>query len=259
MTRIRSRKINLFSLPFLAKFLAGYQMLELIDIVAGYGEGEVLKGVSLMVRQGEIVTLLGANGVGKTTTLLTIAGVISPRKGKILWKEKDVHKKSTDEIVGCGISLCPEGRRIFPHLTVLENLRMGGWSRSAKREANNLEKVYHYFPLLKERKKQLGGTLSGGEQQMLAIGRALMSEAEFLMLDEPSLGLAPLVAERIFSILREIHRSGVSILLVEQNARQALKIAHRGYVMVGGKIIFEDTAEKLLANEDVKKAYLGEI
>jgi branched-chain amino acid transport system ATP-binding protein len=233
-------------------------MLDVRDLHAGYGPSEVLKGLSLRVQKDEIVTLLGANGAGKTTTLLTLAGVVAPRQGDILWQGQARTNTTPESIVQSGLILCPEGRRIFPRLTVLENLLVGAYLQPSSRHHEKLERVYHYFPILAERKKQLGGTLSGGEQQMLAIGRALMSEPKLLMLDEPSLGLAPLIVEKIFGIIQTINREGIPILLVEQNARQALRIAHRGYVLVTGQIQLTDTGANLLASDDVRRAYLGE-
>jgi branched-chain amino acid transport system ATP-binding protein len=233
-------------------------MLELTNIHSGYGPNEVLKGIDLEVKAGEIVALLGANGAGKSTTLLTVAGVVPLRKGELLWKGQPLSTASPDATLRQGICLCPEGRRIFPRLTVLENLRIGSYTMPQSRDAGKLERIYTYFPVLAERKSQLGGTLSGGEQQMLAIGRALMSEPQLLMLDEPSLGLAPLIVERIFSIIADINRQGTPVLLVEQNARQALRIAHRGYVLVTGQIHLHGTGPELLATDEVKRAYLGE-
>lgn len=234
-------------------------MLELEQLRAGYGTGEVLKGVSLTVHEGEIVTLLGANGAGKTTTLLTITGVLKARGGDIRWKGKSLLGLSPEEILRAGVCLCPEGRHIFPHLSVEENLRVGGVTRSTTTEKQRLDEVFDLFPILLERRTQLGGTLSGGEQQMLAIARARMSEAPLLMLDEPSLGLAPVITLRIFEMIQRINRQGTTVLLVEQNAQQALRVAHRGYVMVTGKVMFEDTAAHLLESDQVRRAYLGEM
>jgi branched-chain amino acid transport system ATP-binding protein len=233
-------------------------MLEVRDLRAGYGPSEVLKGLSLRVEAHEIVTLLGANGAGKTTTLLTLAGIVPRRGGEVLWDGENRATEKPEEIVQSGLILCPEGRHIFPRLTVLENLLVGAYLKPARRHPEKLERIYQHFPVLAERKKQLGGTLSGGEQQMLAIGRALMSEPKLLMLDEPSLGLAPLIVEKIFSIIQSINREGTPILLVEQNARQALKVAHRGYVLVTGEIKLSDTGANLLASDEVRRAYLGE-
>lgn len=234
-------------------------MLEVKNLVAGYGAIEVLKGISLSVKEGEIVTLLGANGAGKTTTLLTLSGVLHPKKGEALFQNEPIQHQPSESILRRGLCLCPEGRRIFPNLTVFENLRIGGVIRSTSLEKEGLERAFEYFPILKERRSQLGGTLSGGEQQMLAIARALMSQPKFLMLDEPSLGLAPVITEKIFTMLQAINKQGTTILLVEQNARQALQIAHRGYVMVTGRIAFEDTSSNLLASDQVRQAYLGEM
>lgn len=233
-------------------------MLQLQNIHAGYGPIEVLKGIHLEVRPGEIVALLGANGAGKSTTLLTIAGVVPKRAGRLLWQDRDIGGLAPDQVVHRGICLSPEGRHIFPRLTVLENLLVGGYATPRSNPQPKLDRVFGYFPVLAERRKQLGGTLSGGEQQMLAIGRSLMGEPKLLMLDEPSLGLAPLIVEKIFSIIQEINREGIPILLVEQNAHQALRIAHRGYVIVTGEIQLSDTSANLLASDEVRRAYLGE-
>ncbi|MCE0484706.1 MAG: ABC transporter ATP-binding protein [Methylacidiphilales bacterium] len=232
-------------------------MLKLRDVQAGYGAIEVLKSLNLEVRAGEIVALLGANGAGKSTTLLTIAGVVPVRGGEITWQNEPLPAKA-DAVLRRGICLCPEGRHIFPRLTVLENLISGSLLFPTDRNPAKLEEVFHYFPLLAERRSQLGGTLSGGEQQMLAIGRALMGEPKLLMLDEPSLGLAPQIVARIFEIIRLINQKGVPILLVEQNARQALRIAHRGYVIVTGQNQLTGTGAELLASDEVRQAYLGE-
>jgi branched-chain amino acid transport system ATP-binding protein len=233
-------------------------MLKLDQVCAGYGAIEVLKNLSLEVGAKEIVALLGANGAGKSTTLLTIAGVVPVRGGEITWNGEPLPVGKADAVLRRGICLCPEGRHIFPRLTVLENLISGSFLLPAKRNAAKLDEIYGYFPLLAERRKQLGGTLSGGEQQMLAIGRALMGEPKLLMLDEPSLGLAPQIVARIFEIIQRINQTGVPILLVEQNARQALKIAHRGYVIVTGKNQITGTGADLLASDEVRQAYLGE-
>src|SRR5271154_570513 len=233
-------------------------MLKLDQVRAGYGAIEVLKNLTLEVGAKEIVALLGANGAGKSTTLLTIAGVVPVRGGQITWQGEPLPTGRADAVLKRGICLCPEGRHIFPRLTVLENLISGGILLPASRNAAKLDEIYAYFPLLAERRTQLGGTLSGGEQQMLAIGRALMGEPKLLMLDEPSLGLAPQIVTRIFGIIREINRKGVPILLVEQNAQQALRIAHRGYVIVTGKNQLTGTGAELLASDEVRQAYLGE-
>jgi len=236
-------------------------MLELENIYTSYGNIEALKGISLYVNEGEIITLIGANGAGKSTTLMTISGVTPPRKGTIRLMGKNIERCSTDEIVNRGISQVPEGRRIFPFLTVKENLYMGAYSRGKDAGIRkDLNRMYDLFPILKEREKQMGGTLSGGEQQMLAIARALMSDPKILLLDEPSLGLAPIVVKSIFEVITEINKKkGTTILLVEQNAKMALQVSQRGYVIETGKITLEDKSENLMENESVKKAYLGEI
>jgi len=234
-------------------------MLKLENIVAHYGNIQALKGISIDVIQGEIVTVIGANGAGKTTTLKTICGLVAPTSGKIYFQDKDITHKPTSDIVETGIALVPEGRRVFPRMTVLENLQLGAYLNKDKIEVkNDLEKVFSFFPILKDRIKQISGTLSGGEQQMLAIGRALMARPKLLLLDEPSMGLAPKIVANIFDIIMEINRAGTTILLVEQNARMALSIAHKGFVIETGKIVLQDTAENLLNNEQVKKAYLGD-
>ena len=233
-------------------------MLKLDQVHAGYGAIEVLKNLTLEVRAGEIVALLGANGAGKSTTLLTIAGVVPVRGGEITWQGAALPTGKADAVLRKGICLCPEGRHIFPRLTVLENLISGSFLLPASRNAAKMEEIYSYFPILAERRRQLGGTLSGGEQQMLAIARALMGEPQLLMLDEPSLGLAPQIVARIFEIIRRINQKGIPILLVEQNARQALLIAHRAYVIVTGKNQLTGTGAELLASDEVRQAYLGE-
>jgi branched-chain amino acid transport system ATP-binding protein len=217
-----------------------------------------LKGVSIDIEQGEIVTLIGGNGAGKTTTLRTISGLLKPRVGSVSFNGEDLVKYKPHEIVYKGISMVPEGRGIFARLTVMENLEMGAYSRNSKQElAQNIEKVFTLFPRLKERRTQVAGTLSGGEQQMLATGRALMAEPRVLLLDEPSMGLAPVLVELIFETIQKINKEGVTILLVEQNALMALAIAHRGYVIQTGEIVLTDTAENLKKNPTVQKAYLG--
>ena len=233
-------------------------MLKLKEVHAGYGAIEVLKSLTLDVRAGEIVALLGANGAGKSTTLLTIAGVVPIRGGEITWQGAPLPAGKPDAMLRKGICLCPAGRHIFPRLTVLENLISGGFLLPAGRNTAKLDEIYSYFPILAERRRQLGGTLSGGEQQMLAIARALMGEPQLLMLDEPSLGLAPQIVARIFEIIRRINQKGIPILLVEQNARQALLIAHRAYVIVTGKNQLTGTGAELLASDEVRQAYLGE-
>ena len=233
-------------------------MLKLERVHAGYGAIEVLKDLSLEVNDGEIVALLGANGAGKSTTLLTIAGIVPVRQGSVTWNGRPLPAGQADAVMRSGLCLCPEGRHIFPRLTVRENLLSGSLRLPASRNAAKLDEIYTYFPLLAERRTQLGGTLSGGEQQMLAIGRALMGEPRLLMLDEPSLGLAPQIVAKIFEIIRTINRKGVPILLVEQNARQALRIANRGYVIVTGQNSLSGTGAELLASDEVRQAYLGE-
>jgi branched-chain amino acid transport system ATP-binding protein len=234
-------------------------MLKLENIHTYYGNIQALKGVSLEISEGEIVTLIGANGAGKSTTLMSICGVVPPRRGEILFEEKPIHGMAPNDIVALGICQVPEGRRIFPYLSVVENLDMGAFLRKdTTKIKSDLDYVFELFPILAERRHQAGGTLSGGEQQMLAISRALMARPRLLLLDEPSLGLAPLVVKRIFQIIEKINQeSNSTIFLVEQNANQALKVAHRGYVMENGRITLSDTAENLLANEAVRKAYLG--
>ncbi|MBI9111596.1 ABC transporter ATP-binding protein [Maridesulfovibrio ferrireducens] len=234
-------------------------MLKLKNINTYYGNIQALRNINIEVAKGEIITLIGANGAGKTTTLMTISGVVPPRTGEVLYEGQPIHKKSPDKIVKMGISQVPEGRLIFPDLTITENLDMGAFLRDDKAGIKeDMEHAFKLFPILYERRKQLGGNLSGGEQQMLAISRALMARPKLLLLDEPSLGLAPLIIRQIFEIVKKINKeSGTTVFLVEQNANLALKTAHRGYVMENGEIILSDTSEKLLANEDVKKAYLG--
>ncbi|HTN42599.1 MAG TPA: ABC transporter ATP-binding protein [Nitrospiria bacterium] len=234
-------------------------VLKLEDVHTWYGPIEAIKGISLEVKESEIVALIGANGAGKSTTLMTISGALAPRQGRIKFLDQNIAGLPTHEIVGRGISQVPEGRRIFPRLTVLENLEMGAFLQPDPREREaDLSAVFEQFPILKERQSQRGGTLSGGEQQMLAIGRALMARPRLLLLDEPSLGLAPVVVGRIFDIIRKINRQGKTILLVEQNARAALNLAHRGYVMETGRIVMADEARALLSNPRVREAYLGE-
>jgi branched-chain amino acid transport system ATP-binding protein len=233
-------------------------LLQLDSVHSGYGQTEVVKGISISVNAGEIVAVLGANGAGKSTTLMTISGINRCRQGRILFQGKPIQNRPPHEIVALGISQVPEGRRIFPRLTVRENLEMGAFQRDgAATLEDDLERVFASFPILKERQSQFGGTLSGGEQQMLAISRALMAKPKLLLLDEPSLGLAPMIVTEIFDIIREINRQGTSILLVEQNANMALHVAQRGYVLETGQIVLEDTARNLMNNELVKKSYLG--
>jgi branched-chain amino acid transport system ATP-binding protein len=234
-------------------------MLELKDIRTYYGNIQALKGISLEIAEGEIITLIGANGAGKSTTLMSICGVAPPRSGEIVFMGRPIQHLSPNQIVGLGISQVPEGRRIFPYLTVTENLDMGAFLRNDKTGVKaDMEYIFELFPILAQRRNQAGGTLSGGEQQMLAISRALMARPRLLLMDEPSLGLAPIVVRRIFDIIRKINaESKTTIFLVEQNANLALKVAHRGYVMETGRITLADSASRLLANEEVKRAYLG--
>ncbi len=235
-------------------------LLVLENVHTYYGNVHALKGISLTVEEGEIVTLIGANGAGKTTTLRTISGLVRPREGRIVFDGHELNKVPAHKIVYMGISHAPEGRKIFPTLTVEENLLLGAYSLGNDRKAieANKERVFALFPRLAERRRQLAGTLSGGEQQMLAIGRALMSRPRLLLLDEPSLGLAPMLVRAIFETIKEINRQGVTILLVEQNARAALKLAHRAYVMETGKIVLWGPSHELIKDERVRKAYLGE-
>ena len=235
-------------------------MLEIRNINTFYGNIHALKGISMEVKQGEIITLIGANGAGKSTTLMSISGIVPPRSGEIMFMDKPIHTLPPHEIVSLGICQVPEGRRIFPYLTVNENLDVGAFLRSDKTEIKqDIDYIYGLFPILAERRHQTGGTLSGGEQQMLAISRALMSRPRLLLMDEPSLGLAPLFVKQIFNILRQINAdSKTPIFLVEQNANMALKVAHRGYVMENGRINLTDSAKNLLENEDIRKAYLGQ-
>jgi len=233
-------------------------ILDVQDVHTYYGNIEALKGVSLKVEQGEIVTLIGSNGAGKTTTLRTIAGVLRPRRGTVRMDESDLTKTPANQIVRLGIAHSPEGRRIFARMTVRENLEMGAFARGSADVAEDYERVYTLFPRIKERLKQRAGTLSGGEQQMLAIGRALMARPKLLLLDEPSMGLAPVLVELVFQTIKEINAQGMTVLLVEQNAHMALTIANRGYVLQTGKIVLTDTAKALANNEMVRKAYLGE-
>ncbi len=234
-------------------------MLELRNINTFYGNIQALRDVSLNIDEGEIITLIGANGAGKTTTLMSISGIVPPRSGEILFMGKPIRGTSPDEIVKRGLCQVPEGRRIFPYLTVSENLDMGAFLRDDKDGIRkDMEYVFELFPILAERRNQAGGTLSGGEQQMLAISRALMARPRLLLLDEPSLGLAPLIIRQIFEIIEKINKeNNTTVFLVEQNANLALKVAHRGYVMENGRITMSDSAANLLADEDVKKAYLG--
>nr|WP_325297750.1 ABC transporter ATP-binding protein [uncultured Dysosmobacter sp.] len=233
-------------------------MLKIENLHVAYGGIQALRGISLEVPDGKIVTLIGANGAGKSTTLRTITGLVKASSGSIQWNGEELLGKSIDKIVTSGIAMSPEGRRVFPDMTVLENLRIGAYLRKDKEGiAKDIQWVYQLFPRLEERSWQLAGTLSGGEQQMLAVGRALMSRPKLMMLDEPSLGLAPLVVQDIFKIIQEINRQGVTVLLIEQNANMALKIADLAYVLETGNITMSGTGAELLADEKVKEAYLG--
>jgi branched-chain amino acid transport system ATP-binding protein len=233
-------------------------ILNVDNVHTYYGNIHALKGISINIEEGEIVTLIGGNGAGKTTTLRTISGLLKPREGVVTFNGEDLIKYKAHEIVYKGISMVPEGRGIFARLSVTENLEMGAYSRNSKQElTQNIEKVFSLFPRLKERRTQVAGTLSGGEQQMLATGRALMAEPRVLLMDEPSMGLAPVLVELIFETIQSINKAGVTILLVEQNALMALAIAHRGYVLQTGEIVLSDTAENLKKNPTVQKAYLG--
>lgn len=234
-------------------------MIKIDDLVVSYGGIEALKGVSLEVPSGKIVTLVGANGAGKSTTLKSIVGLVKPKSGGINYEGEDLTKLNTELMVKKGIALVPEGRKVFADLTVLENLKIGAYSRTDKAGiAEDLEKVYSLFPRLKERTWQAAGTLSGGEQQMLAIGRALMSRPKLIMMDEPSLGLAPIIVKELFGIIKKINEEGMTVLLIEQNANAALKIADLGYIMETGRITLSGTGQELLSNDEIKKAYLGE-
>ncbi|OLC16317.1 MAG: ABC transporter ATP-binding protein [Candidatus Rokubacteria bacterium 13_1_40CM_69_27] len=234
-------------------------MLELRDVHTYYGRIRALRGVSLEVKAGEVVALIGSNGAGKTTTLKTIVGILKPQRGEIQFEGKRIDGVATDRIVRMGIAQAPEGRRIFPRMTVLENLELGAFAREdALGVRADMERVFRLFPRVKERLHQKGGTLSGGEQQMLAIARALMARPQLLLLDEPSMGLSPILVEAIFETIRSIRSQGTTILLVEQNARMALRVANRGYVIQTGRIVLHDTADALLKSDLVRKSYLGE-
>jgi branched-chain amino acid transport system ATP-binding protein len=232
--------------------------LELVDVHTYYGNIHALKGISLTVDQGEVVTLIGSNGAGKSTTLRTISGITKARHGKVIFNGREIQAEQPHLIVGAGIAQAPEGRHVFARMSVYENLLMGAFSRTGSFDAD-VERVFGLFPRLKERRTQKAGTLSGGEQQMLAIGRALMAQPHLLLLDEPSMGLSPILTEQIFAIITDIHAQGTTVLLVEQNAQMALNVAHRGYVLQTGQIILSDTAANLAANPQVRQAYLGEI
>lgn len=232
-------------------------MLKVEDLHVYYGSIHAIKGISFEVEEGEIVTLIGANGAGKSTTLNTVSGLLKPRSGSIEFEGKNIVNVPAHKIVSHGMALCPEGRRVFLQMTVQENLEMGGYTRNQSEIAGSIDDVYQRFPRLKERYKQTAGTLSGGEQQMLAMGRAMMSKPKLLMLDEPSMGLAPILVEQIFEIIQNLHKAGTTILLVEQNAQAALSVADRGYVLETGKVVTTGTGAELLASPVIKKAYLG--
>ena len=232
-------------------------LLKVNDIHVYYGAIHAIKGISLEVNEGEIVTLIGANGAGKSTTLNTIAGLLKPRQGTIAFAGMPVDGVAANKMVYKGLSLCPEGRRIFQQMTVKENLEMGAFSRPNEEVEQSIERVYGFFPRLLEREKQIAGTLSGGEQQMLAMGRALMSKPRLMMLEEPSMGLAPILVEQIFEIIRDMNKAGTTILLVEQNAQMALSVANRAYVMETGRITMEGDANDLMNDDNVRKSYLG--
>ena len=232
-------------------------LLQVENLNVYYGSIRAIKGVSFQVNEGEIVTLIGANGAGKSTTLNTIAGLMKPKTGTVTFEGKVISGMTANRIVPLGMALCPEGRRIFQHMTVRENLEMGAYSRPKSEIEDSIAQVFERFPRLKERRRQIAGTLSGGEQQMLAMSRALMSKPKLMMLDEPSMGLAPILVDQIFDIIKELHASGTTILLVEQNARKALQIADRAYVLETGNITLSGTGTALASSEDVKKAYLG--
>ena len=234
-------------------------MLEVKNLEVYYGVIQAIKGISFEVNKGEVIALIGANGAGKTTTLHTITGLISPKKGHVIFEGKDITKVPAHKIVSMGMAHVPEGRRVFAELSVYENLRMGAYTRKDKSEIEeSLANVYKRFPRLEERKNQMAGTLSGGEQQMLAMGRALMSKPKIILMDEPSMGLSPILVNEIFDIIRAVSESGTTVLLVEQNAKKALAIADRAYVLETGKIVLEGNAKDLLEDDSIKKAYLGE-
>jgi branched-chain amino acid transport system ATP-binding protein len=237
----------------------GAHVLELVDVHTYYGNIHALKGVSMYVDRGEIVTLIGSNGAGKSTTLRTVSGTLKPRSGRVLLNGRRIDEMPAHEIVTLGVAQSPEGRRVFSRMSVYENLELGAFSRKGQALGDDIDRVFDLFPRLKERRTQRAGTLSGGEQQMLAIGRALMARPSLLLLDEPSMGLSPILTQQIFQIIGEINGQGTTVLLVEQNAQMALNIAQRGYVLQTGRIILSDSAANLAANEQVRQAYLGEI
>lgn len=234
-------------------------MLEIKNLEVYYGVIRAIKGISFEVNEGEVIALIGANGAGKTTTLQTITGMLKPKSGEIIFEGTDITKIPGHKIVSMGMAHVPEGRRVFAQLSVYENLKLGAYTRKDKNEIEeSLEKIYQSFPRLKERRNQLAGTLSGGEQQMLAIGRALMSKPKIVLMDEPSMGLSPILVEEIFKIIRDISASGTTVLLVEQNAKKALEIADRGYVLETGNIVLSGDAKDMMNNDSIRKAYLGE-
>ncbi len=233
-------------------------LLEVRDLAVYYGVIKALDGISFEVNEGEVVALIGANGAGKTTTLHTVTGLLPPKSGTVCYRGQEITNLPAHKIVTLGIAHVPEGRRIFQQLSVLENLKMGAYTRKDKKEiAESLEQVYAHFPRLKERKNQVAGTLSGGEQQMLAMGRAMMSRPKLIVMDEPSMGLSPLLVKEVFKIIRDLHKAGATILLVEQNAQMALSIADRAYVLETGRIVTEGSGQELLQSNEIKKAYLG--
>ena len=233
-------------------------LLNVNDINVYYGSIHAIKGISFEVNEGEIVTLIGANGAGKSTTLNTVSGLLRAKTGSVIFDDQDIGNVAPHNIVKMGMAHCPEGRRVFSQMTVEENLQMGGFTRSPSEIPQSMEEVYEQFPRLKERRRQIAGTLSGGEQQMLAMGRALMSKPKLLLLDEPSMGLSPILVSQIFDIIEQLHKAGTTILLVEQNAQMALSIATRGYVLETGKVVLTGEGHDLLENDAVRKAYLGE-
>lgn len=232
-------------------------MLELKDVVVHYGKAAALKGVSIRISEGEVVTMIGSNGAGKTTTLKAVAALVRPTSGEVWFEGRRIDRLAPEKLPGIGISICMEGRRLFPFMTVLENLEMGAFSRRGRDIKRDLETTFELFPVLRQRQKQKAGTLSGGEQQMVTIGRALMARPKLLLLDEPSLGLAPLVIAHLAETVRELNRRGLTVLLVEQNAQMALRVAHRGYVLEVGKVTVEGDSRSLLGNDHVRRAYLG--
>lgn len=233
-------------------------MLRVTDLETHYGAIQALKGISLDVHEGQVVSLIGSNGAGKTTTMHTLHGLVKPSAGRIVFLDKDVTKSTTYDLVRMGMAQSPEGRKVFPRMTVLENLEMGAFQRDDDKIEDDIEMVYEMFPRLRERREQKAGLMSGGEQQMLAMGRALMARPKLLLLDEPSMGLAPLIIQQIFEIIVQINKTGTTVLLVEQNANVALSISHHAYVLETGRVVLEGSGEELLASDEVRRAYLGE-